>query len=130
MDEVNCMYRKMAFLLVLSLFISACSSSSHSDPPSSSGSVSGNWQISLTATGETDVSATQAGSLLQSNNTVTGNLIFIDSPCSGVGGVQGSVTGSAVSLVVNPTGSEINLTGTMGSSSCTAGQTCMSGTYT
>lgn len=123
------MHRRIGFLLSLSLLMSACGNSK-SDPTSSSSSVSGNWQISLTETGGTKVSGTQSGSLLQNNDAVTGSLIFTDSPCSGVGSVQGSVSGTAVSLTVNTTGAEINLTGAMGSSSCTAGQTCMSGAYT
>jgi hypothetical protein len=125
------MQRKIAILwFALSLLMSACGTSNTAST-GSTGSISGNWLIGLTDTGDTKASITQSGSLLQNNDVVTGSLIFIDSPCSGVGSVQGSVTGNAVSLTVNPTGTEINLTGTMGSdSSCSSKQACMGGAYT
>jgi hypothetical protein len=127
------MQRKTAILwlvLSLSLLMSACGTSNTAST-GSTGSISGNWLIGLTDTADTKASITQSGSLLENNDAVTGSLIFTDSPCSGIGSVQGSVAGSAVSLTVNPTGTEINLTGTMGSdSSCGSKQACMGGTYT
>ncbi len=125
------MQRKIAILwLAWLLCMSACGTSNTAST-GSTGSISGNWLIGLTDTADTKASITQSGSLLQNNDIVTGSLIFTDSPCSGVGNFQGSVTGSAVSLTVNPTGTEINLTGTMGSeSSCASKQACMGGTYT
>jgi hypothetical protein len=119
------MYRRMALLLALSLFASACGSSN--DPPASSGSLSGNWLISMTKTGKTTVSHTQSGSLLQNGNAITGNVMFTDIPCSGVGSVNGAVTGSAISLTVNPVGTTITLSGMI---STAAGKPPMSGTYT
>ncbi len=124
-EEVNLMYRRLAFLLALSLFASACGSSN--DPPASSGSLSGNWLISMTKTGKTTVSHTQSGSLLQNGNAVTGNLMFTDIPCSGVGSANGAVSGTAISLTVNPVGTAITLSGSISSAT---GQPPMSGTYT
>ena len=68
---------------------------------------------------------TQSGFLIQNGGTVTGSVIFTDQPCSGVGGVTGTVSGTAISLLVSPTGVNVNLSGTIGS-----GQNSMSGNYT
>jgi hypothetical protein len=125
------MQRQVAILLLAWLLLMSACGTSNTASTGSTGSISGNWLIGLTDTADTKASITQSGSLLENNDVVTGSLIFTDSPCSGVGSVQGSVTGSAVSLTVNPTGTEINLTGAMGSdSSCASKQACMGGTYT
>jgi hypothetical protein len=124
------MDRRIALVIALSLFVSSCGSSKST--PSSSASVAGNWQISLVDAGDTKATVSQSGSLLQNEGTVSGSLLFNDTACPGVGGVQGSITGSDVSLVVNPTGSQINLTGTMGAASsaaCSGSNACMGGTY-
>jgi hypothetical protein len=68
---------------------------------------------------------TQSGFLIQNGGTVTGSVIFTDQPCSGVGSVTGTVSGAAISLLVNPTGVNVNLSGTIASS-----QNSMSGNYT
>jgi hypothetical protein len=68
---------------------------------------------------------TQSGFLIQNGGTVTGSVIFTDQPCSGVGSVTGTVSGTAISLLVSPTGVNVNLSGTIGS-----GQNSMSGNYT
>lgn len=68
---------------------------------------------------------TQSGFLLQNGGSVTGGVILIDLPCSGVGSITGTTTGSAVSLVEDTTGMVVNLDGTIGS-----GQDSMSGSYT
>jgi len=68
---------------------------------------------------------TQSGFLIQNGGTVTGSVIFTDQPCSGVGSVTGAVSGTAISLLVSPTGVNVNLSGTIGS-----GQNSMSGNYT
>jgi hypothetical protein len=68
---------------------------------------------------------TQSGFLIQNGGTVTGSVIFTDQPCSGVGSVTGTVSGTAIALLVSPTGINVNLSGTIGS-----GQNSMSGNYT
>jgi hypothetical protein len=68
---------------------------------------------------------TQSGFLIQNGGTVTGSVIFTDTPCSGVGSVTGTVSGTAIALLVNPTGVNVSLSGTIGS-----GQNSMSGNYT
>ena len=62
---------------------------------------------------------------MQTNDAIVGNVLFIDTPCSGVGNVNGTVSGSAVTLDVASTGLSIILTGTIA-----PGQTSMSGNYT
>jgi hypothetical protein len=126
------MDRRIALVVALSLFVSSCGSSKNTPSSSSSASIAGNWQINLVDTADTKATISQSGSLLQNNDTVSGSLLFSDTACSGVGDVLGSVTGSDVSLIVNPTGSQINLSGTMGaasSSACSGSKACMGGTY-
>jgi len=59
------------------------------------------------------IAKTQSGFLVQTNDTITGSLALIDTPCSGVGSVTGSVSGGNVALVISPSGLTVNLTGTV-----------------
>jgi hypothetical protein len=68
---------------------------------------------------------TTSGFLVQNGNTVTGSVMFTDAPCSGVGSVSGTLSGTAISLLVNPTGVNVNLSGNLSS-----GQNSISGSYT
>lgn len=115
---------RRALLLALLTLVTACSSS-NSKSSSSSTSTSGNWQMSLQNSASTQLPRTQSGSLVQTNNVITGSVIFTDAPCSGVASVSGSVNGSAVSLTIDPTGLQVSLAGTLDSN-----QTSMSGNYT
>jgi hypothetical protein len=117
------MPRRIAFLLALPLVLSGCGSNSGKAP--SSGSISGNWQMSLQKDGSTNAPRSQAGFLIQNSDVVTGGMMLTDIPCSGVGSVSGTVSGSAVSLTLNPTGVVVNLSGIIGSD-----QASMSGNYT
>jgi len=118
------MPRRLIVLLALPLLLSACGDSSKKDPMSS-GPLSGNWQMSLQKADSTLTPKTQSGFLTQSGETIGGSLMFTDVPCSGIGSVNGTVSGSNVSFVVAPTGVTVNLTGTVGS-----GESSMSGNYT
>jgi hypothetical protein len=113
---------RIALLLALLLLMTACGGGS-SSTVSSSVSVSGNWQMKLQK-GKTKVIRTQSGFLLQNDDVVTGAVILTDFPCSGVGSVTGSVSGTNVAFTVGLTGLTVNLTGTLGSS-----QASMSGDY-
>jgi hypothetical protein len=129
------MRSKMALISALALIIvmSACSGSSDPKSTDPASTLNGNWQITLVDSADTKAAISQSGSLLQAQESISGSLIFNDSACSGVGGVQGSLTGNNVSLTVNPTGAQITLTGSVGSAtdtSCGTGQSCMGGTYT
>lgn len=55
---------------------------------------------------------TEAGFLLQTNNSLTGELLLTaQSECAGVGSVQGTVNGSNVVITLNQMGQTISLTG-------------------
>jgi hypothetical protein len=119
------MRNRIVLPLLLALLMTACSSSNHTTTSSSSGAISGNWQMSLQKANSTLAPKTQSGFLMQSGDAITGSVIFIDIPCSGVGGVTGTLDGSAVSLVVAPSGTQVNLTGTVNT-----GGGSMGGNYT
>lgn len=113
----------VAFFLMLPLLFTGCGSSTNAST-SSSGAMSGNWQMSLLPSNNPNARS-QSGFLLQTGSTLTGSVMLIDSPCSGVGTVNGTVTSTAVSLVVDPVGTQINMTGTLASN-----PTSMMGNYT
>jgi len=110
-------------LLALLAVMPACGggNSSNSTPP---GMLSGNWEMNLQKDDSTLKPKTQSGFLLQQKDVVTGSVILKATPCSGVGSVNGMVSGSNVALTVSPTGITVNLTGTLGSD-----QASMSGDY-
>ncbi len=117
---------RIAFILVLPLLMSACgggsNSSSAADPP---GPLSGNWQVALISTISVSDPHQETGFLQQDGNAITGSVIVLDNPCSGIGSVTGTVSGSDVTLSASPTGSVVTLTGSINS-----GQTSMGGNYT
>jgi hypothetical protein len=118
------MQHKIAFLLILTSFLTACGSSNSSNSDPSSGSIAGNWQMSLQPSNSKLSPRAQSGFLAQNGNNLTGSLLLTDVPCTGIGSVTGTMSGSNVSLTISPTGLLLNLTGTVGS-----GQTSMSGDY-
>jgi hypothetical protein len=120
------MKRRLAIFLAFPLLMTACgggsnSSSSAADPP---GPLSGNWQVALQSTSSNSDTHPASGFLQQNGDAVTGSVIQMNDPCSGIGGVTGTVTGNNVSLVVSPTGSVVTLTGAINS-----GGGAMGGTY-
>jgi hypothetical protein len=88
-------------------------------------SVAGNWQMTLTSSNKMVSPKKQSGFLLQSDTTVTGGLIYTSPPCSGVGSVTGTISGTTVDFAVGVTGLTVNLTGALGSDMAS-----MSGDYT
>jgi|SRR5277367_1528045 len=117
------MQRRIGLWLAVPLLMAGCGGSSSTK--TSSSSLSGNWLISMTKTDHPTIIHTQSGFLLQNGDNITGNVVFNDAPCSGVASVNGTVSGSSVSLAVNPVGTAITLTGAVSSS-----QPPMSGNYT
>ena len=115
-------YLRIALLFAVSILMSACGNS-NSSVSSTPGTLSGNWQMSLLPTGRT-LARRQSGFLIQNGSAVTGGMMLLNNPCSGTGGVTGTVNGAGVSLNVNPTGVNVTLTGTLGSD-----QQSMSGSY-
>jgi hypothetical protein len=118
------MQGRMALLLTLLLLVTACGGGSSNSAGSSSASISGNWQMTLQKN-KTKLKRTQSGFLQNNKDAVTGSVILTDIPCSGVGTVTGSVSGTNIALSVGLTGLIVNLTGTVGSD-----QASMSGDYT
>jgi hypothetical protein len=112
----------LTLTLAFSWLMSACGGGS-SNAGSSSASVSGNWQMTLQKN-RTNLKRTQSGFLLQNDDLITGGVILTDIPCSGVGSVAGSVSGTSIAFAVGVTGLNVNLTGTVGSD-----QASMSGNY-
>jgi hypothetical protein len=117
---------RLSFLFVCSAMLLAGCGNSHTNnsSPSASGALSGNWQMSLLPTGKT-LAKTQSGFLVQNGSAVTGGLMVLDSPCSGVGNVTGTIDSTGVSLSVTPTLLQVALTGSVGSD-----QKSMSGNFT
>ncbi len=106
-------FSPLLFLVVLT----ACGGGS--SDPSSSGSIAGNWQITLNS----NPAKTPSGFLLQAGNSVSGGLL-ISGNCAGLGATQGQVAGSNVALIVNGTSQTLSLTGT-----AMADGSSMSGNY-
>src|SRR5262249_50227961 len=95
------------FLLVWLVGLAACGGGS-----SSTSSVAGNWQLTLTNT-NTGAVKSESGFLLQSGDTVSGNVLLTgQTGCSGVGSALGHVKGSDVSIGISQVGQTVNLTGT------------------
>lgn len=116
---------RFSLLLCSAMLLAGCGSNNNSNSsPSAPGALSGNWQMSLLPTGK-KLAKTQSGFLVQTGSTVTGSLMVLDSPCSGVGDVTGTIDSTGVSLTVNPTQLQVSLTGTVGSD-----QKSMSGDFT
>jgi len=114
--------RSWIMAVTLPFLFTGCGSSK--DPSSVSGPMAGNWQMSLLPS--TNIHArSQSGFLQQNGNTISGSLLLVDSPCSGVGSATGTAAGNNVSLVVAPVGVQITLTGTS-----TSNPSSMSGNYT
>ncbi len=103
-----------------------------SSQPSSSGPLSGNWQVNMVAdesSGATPLSA--AGFIVQSNDSLSGS---VEGPttvsasgsasCGGVGPVSGTINGQNVSFSLNPGGTVFNFTGAISSDN-----TSMSGVF-
>jgi len=103
-------------LVVLGLFVLAmaalegCGNSRPPFPFANAGTLSGNWQMTLTphccATPETFT-----GFMIQSGTSLNGNLI-LGFGCPGVGAVSGSVSGQNLALTIDEFGQDISLSGT------------------
>jgi len=96
-------------LLVLAAAL-ACGNGATKTPPAS-GSMSGNWQFTLTRHSNL-VPETFSGFLQQQGDSVTGSFI-LGAGCSGVGPVSGTLAGQNLQLDVNEFGQDLSLTGTL-----------------
>jgi hypothetical protein len=118
------MQRSIVLVFALASFLTACGSNNNVSPPPS-GSIAGNWQMSLQPEDANLKPAPQSGFLLQTGNLLSGSQLLTDPPCSGVANVTGTIEGTSVTFTENTNGIVLNLTGTVGT-----GQSSMSGTYT
>ncbi len=104
---------RIRLLLITAPLLLVASCGGGSSSTSSSSALSGNWQMTLLKGANPKIAKTESGFLVQNNDTITGSLSLIDTPCSGVGSVTGSVSGTNIALVITPTGLTVNLTGTV-----------------
>lgn len=110
------------------LMTSACGGGGQPNSANSSGMLSGNWQMTLTATG-TPASApevqTESGFLTQSGNSLAGSIVLSGATvCPGLGAATGTVNGSNAAITVNQIGQTVTLTG-----AATSDGTSMAGIY-
>jgi hypothetical protein len=95
--------------------MSGCGGGGQPNSASSSGMLSGNWQMTLTTTG-TPASApqvqTESGFLTQSGNSVSGSIVLSGATvCPGLGAATGTVNGSNAAITVSQIGQTVTLTG-------------------
>lgn len=110
-------------MCVIPLF--SCNGNKTTAKSASSGLLSGNWQIVLQPADSSAASLTEYGFLLQSGNSVRGQLALTDpGSCSGLGSVTGEVAKANVAITINHIGQSVNLTGTVSGDGSS-----MSGTY-
>lgn len=113
---------EIIFCLIVPILLTGCGGGSRTS--SSSGGISGNWQMSLQPSNLKLKPSTQSGSLVDNNGALTGGMAFQDNACPGVGSVSGSVSGSSVAFTVTPAGLDMEFTGSMTQTST------MTGNYT
>lgn len=115
------MFKSGALVLFACLgLLTSCGGGNSSAP-----NLSGNWQLTLVNT-QTNASKSESGFLLQSGNTVTGNVLLTgQTNCAGTGSAQGQVNGSNIDITVDQVGQTVGLTGTIAS-----GGSAMSCDYT
>src|SRR5579885_2994863 len=102
-----------AFLPVWTFLLFSCGNATHSAPTNVAPSlISGNWQMTLQPDAPSTASETEAGFLIQSKNALTGQLLLsAQSECAGLGDVQGTINGSAVTINMAQMGQTVTLTG-------------------
>lgn len=110
---------EIAFCLILPILLAGCGGGNGST--SSSGGISGNWQMSLQPSNPKWKPTAQSGFLVDDNGVLTGGMAFRDNACPGVGNVSGSVSGSNVTFTVTPAGLDIEFSGSTTATSTMAG---------
>jgi hypothetical protein len=95
---------------------------------SSSGPLSGNWQINVLQQYPTKTPLSASGFIAQANDVITGSVqvapVGSKSSCGGVSALAGTVSGQNVTFSLNAGGTVVNYTGTISSDNQT-----MSGDY-
>jgi hypothetical protein len=107
--------RVLGTALVLILLCVALACGDNSTPKPTSGSLSGNWEITLNRHAST-VPQVFSGFLLQSGNSIGGSVI-LGGGCQGVGPVTGTLDNQQLSLTIHEFGQDVTLVGSAPSSS-------------
>ena len=105
--------REFAVLGLFALVMATLEGCGNGHPPfpfANAGTLSGNWQITLTPHCCTNTELF-SGFMIQSGSSLNGSLI-LGFGCPGVGPVSGSVNGHNLTLTINEFGQNISLTGT------------------
>jgi len=102
--------------LVLGILIATAGCGGGSGTAAQSGSLSGNWQISLARQANPTTLLIYTGFLLQSGDSIAGNLLFYFgtdplSNCSGLVPITGTVAGSNLSMTIDEFGEQVSLQG-------------------
>ncbi len=98
------------------LMTTACGGGGQSNSANTSETLSGNWQMTLTAStvpspGLSNIQ-TESGFLMQSGNSLAGSIVLMGGTvCPGLGAASGTVNGSTVALSVNQIAQTVTLTG-------------------
>jgi hypothetical protein len=111
-------YAQSLGMVIALVFILECGSSS-------SQTLSGTWQLTLTSSASPGTTYTGTATLTQSGNGITGTVSFINNACATSSLITGTVSGSNVSIQVTEGGQVVTLTGTINSAFSS-----MSGSYT
>jgi hypothetical protein len=106
------------------LLLSCGGGAKKSDPPTV-GVLSGNWQMVLQQDPPASGTETEAGFLLQSGKSITGQLLLsAQTNCAGLGSVQGTLNGTTAELSLDQMGQTVSLIGIASSDGSS-----MAGTY-
>src|SRR5271170_7679987 len=111
-------YAQSLGLVVALVFIVACGGSS-------SHSLSGSWQFTLTSSTSPGNAYTGSTTLNQSASGISGTVAFANNPCASVALITGLISGSNVNFQITEGDQVVTLNGTINSAF-----TSMSGTYT
>jgi len=103
--------RLLSVSLMLGMLAATVACGSGQSAPQS-GALSGNWQITLERHVNPLPPLIFTGFMLQSGNSITGSLI-LGSNCPGIGPVSGTLDSNNVSLIIDESGEDISLNGTI-----------------
>lgn len=104
---------QILFCLILPILLTGCGSGNSNTGSTSSGAISGNWQMSLQPSIPKSRPTAQSGFLVENNGVLTGGMAVQNLACPGVGNVSGSVSGSNLTFSVTPAGLDLEFTGSM-----------------
>ena len=105
----------LVFVGILGLMLSSCGGGSSTNTVETNTQVSGNWQITMTTTGDSFVaSPLQGGFLLQKNSSITGQAEFSIVLPSQNGGSPTICNSGTATITGTISGQSVNLTGTVG----------------